>query len=242
MSKRVLKIKLVALLLVAAGSCVGGFTRIVKRHSVKYGKALYASSWKANSADFLISSVFSIKPLFKIVSTKARSMIVDQAAAIGVNWADNVQSLESNISQLKTEFQKLESSSISYPEYYLKPFHAYEEGNLSWKAAMEVESASLSVHATVYSTTAKGPKELRRDGDFMLRDNYHRCMLEIFRERSFVPTSILDLGCSTGISTLKLHESFPLTRIIGLDLSPYYLSGKHSNIHFQAIELYLTLL
>ena len=27
---------------------------------------------------------------------------------------------------------ELERKDIVYPDYYLKPFHAYDEGNLSW--------------------------------------------------------------------------------------------------------------
>jgi hypothetical protein len=35
-------------------------------------------------------------------------------------------------------------------QYYLKPFHAYDNGNLSWDAALEVELAVKSVHANVF--------------------------------------------------------------------------------------------
>ena len=34
---------------------------------------------------------------------------------------------------------------MQYPEYYVQPFHAYEEGNLNWLAAFEVESATYSM-------------------------------------------------------------------------------------------------
>lgn len=27
---------------------------------------------------------------------------------------------------------------LEMPEYYLKPFHAYKEGNMCWESAMEV--------------------------------------------------------------------------------------------------------
>jgi SAM-dependent methyltransferase len=150
--------------------------------------------------------------------------MVEQGLQIGVNWRENAAKLENFKSDLQIEYQKLNSPSVEYPGYYLKPFHAYDEGNLSWDAAMEVESAALTVHARVFSSdvTTRG---LRCDGDANLRNNFHLNMLEAFREQSFSPTSILDLGCSTGLSTLKLRESFPLSRIIGLDLSPYYLAG-----------------
>ena len=47
-------------------------------------------------------------------------------------------------------YEKIDrSQTITYPSYYLKPFHAYDDGNLSWQAAMEVDSAALTVHAKV---------------------------------------------------------------------------------------------
>lgn len=30
------------------------------------------------------------------------------------------------------------------PDYYVKPFHAYKEGNLCWDAAMEVSQPVVS--------------------------------------------------------------------------------------------------
>ena len=41
--------------------------------------------------------------------------------------------------------EELEDKTLQYPDYYLKAFHAYEEGNLNWLAAFEVESATLSM-------------------------------------------------------------------------------------------------
>ena len=34
--------------------------------------------------------------------------------------------------------EELENPDVTYPSYYRQPFHAYREGNLSWKAAFEV--------------------------------------------------------------------------------------------------------
>lgn len=38
------------------------------------------------------------------------------------------------------------------------------------------------------------------------------------------PKDILDIGCSTGLSTLKLAQTFPSARITGVDLSPHMLA------------------
>lgn len=34
----------------------------------------------------------------------------------------------------------------------------------------------------------------------------------------------VDLGCSTGLSTLELHAAFPEAQITALDLSPYFIA------------------
>lgn len=49
--------------------------------------------------------------------------------------------------QLKAE---LENPDISYPDYYLKKFHAYQLGNLDWQAVCELESATASLAVAVF--------------------------------------------------------------------------------------------
>lgn len=39
----------------------------------------------------------------------------------------------------------LETSSVEVPDYYVKPFHAYSDGNLCWEAAWEQHLASKAV-------------------------------------------------------------------------------------------------
>lgn len=87
---------------------------------------------------------------------------------------------------------------------------------------MEVEPAALTVHAPIYT---REKNELDINGDFTLRDNFHKNMKTIFNFKRYQPKRILDIGCSTGLSTLKLHDSFPEAEVIGLDLSPHMLSG-----------------
>ena len=87
---------------------------------------------------------------------------------------------------------------------------------------MEVESAALTVHAPIYTEDRKG---LDIKGDFLLRDNFHRRMKEMFEVSGYKPRKILDIGCSTGLSTIQLLDSFPGCDVVGIDLSPYMLSG-----------------
>jgi SAM-dependent methyltransferase len=97
---------------------------------------------------------------------------------------------------------------------------------------MEVEPAALTVHAPIYTASTS---DLDINGDFTLRDNFHTCMKKIFAMSNFNPKKILDVGCSTGLSTLKLHDSFPGAEIIGMDLSPYMLAGTLHNCFLSLI-------
>jgi hypothetical protein len=84
----------------------------------------------------LVGAMFSIKPLFKMASNKARSMMIDRASLIGVDWLGEVKELQSHLDVLSKVYDGLEEKSVTYPAYYLKPFHAYDEGNLSWKVGL----------------------------------------------------------------------------------------------------------
>lgn len=89
---------------------------------------------------------------------------------------------------------------------------------------MEVESAAVTVHSQIY---IQQPDELDGQGDFTLRDNFHKKMLMMLDRTGFQPRRVLDIGCSTGLSTLKLHNSFPSADIVGMDLSPYMIAGTY---------------
>lgn len=166
------------------------------------------------------------RAVWRYISAKARAGIVKRGEAIGVNWQEEVEALRSNMGALEQEYERLTSASTApkgWPEYYIREFHAYEEGNLGWLPALEVGPAALTVHAPIFTGTNK---ELRKDGDATLRSNYQEKMREALRSRDFEePKIILDLGSSTGLSTRALAKGFPKAeKIIGADLSPYMLA------------------
>ncbi len=82
-----------------------------------------------------------------------------------------------------------------------------------------MESAAYAVHSTIWPGAG-------RDGDPRLRRNYHQTLKE---ELSIAPGRIIDLGCSVGMSTFALQDTFPEAQITGLDLSPYYLAVANYN-------------
>lgn len=168
----------------------------------------------------LVNGLLSIAPLAKFAKSQAREMIIKQAEAIGVAWREDVKLLRSRggteafSPQWAADLAQITNPDLEYPEYYLTSFHAYDRGNMSWDAAMEVEVAAYSVHAKIFAETGKS-------GDARLRHSYHELVKQAC---DTPPQTILDIGCSVGMSTFAIQAVYPQAQLTGLDLSPYFLS------------------
>lgn len=164
----------------------------------------------------LVNGLLAVKPLANYAKQKARKMMIERAALIGVSWQGMVDDLRSQ--DLEAKRLKVQNQ-LDYPEYYIRPFHAYSDGNLGWDAATEVEVAAYAVHSRVWG-------DINAKGDALLRQSYH----DLVQAQVKSPQAILDLGCSVGMSTLALAEIYPDAKITGLDLSPYFLAIADCNI------------
>ncbi|HEY9881163.1 MAG TPA: class I SAM-dependent methyltransferase [Leptolyngbyaceae cyanobacterium] len=173
-----------------------------------------------NLVSSLVNRVLAVKPLFNLARTRARNMMIERAESIGVPWREQVRVLRSR--QSPTEFDPdwefelaaIRNSNLSYPDYYVTSFHAYEEGNLGWLPAMEVEVAARAVHARIWP-------EAGAEGDAKLRQSYHEVLKAKLPK---APKDIVDLGCGVGMSTTTLQSTFPGSHLTGVDLSPYFLT------------------
>lgn len=74
--------------------------------------------------------------------------MIKRGDEIGYPWEPNLKELKKH--DWEEELRNVMRDDIVYPEYYLKPFHAYEKGNMSWDAALEVELAAKAVHAPIF--------------------------------------------------------------------------------------------
>ncbi|MGA1603716.1 MAG: class I SAM-dependent methyltransferase [Prochlorothrix sp.] len=171
-------------------------------------------------ASRLVNLLLSIKPLANLAKQRARAMMIDRAEAIGVPWREHTQQLQSRGGsqtihlQWDSDLTQLTNPNLVYPDYYVTSFHGYDEGNLGWLPALEVESASRAVHAKIWP-------ELGAKGDSQLRALYHETLTA---HLPMPPQHILDLGCGAGLSTFALQAYFPEASVTGLDLSPYFLA------------------
>lgn len=156
---------------------------------------------------------FSVKEI-------ARNWFVNRATKLGIPWDSlyekNVVAFDT-LNSIKTNIENLD---IQYPDYFLKPFHGYDKGNMIWKAAQEAEAATLSISATYWKDVNPfiSQEWLRQN----ISENIHNYINYI---NCCGPKKILDVGCSVGISTEYLYDYFhTATSIDGIDLSPYFLS------------------
>ena len=170
----------------------------------------------------LINGILAIKPLAALAKSRARNMMIQRAESIGVYWRQEVEALQSRQPEANAEFsadweqelQAVQNPQLVYPSYYTTSFHAYEEGNLGWTPAMEVEVAARAVHARIWP-------EAGAQGDEWLRRSYHEVLKA---QLSQAPQTIVDLGCGVGMSSFALQALYPEARVTGVDLSPYFLA------------------
>jgi ubiquinone/menaquinone biosynthesis C-methylase UbiE len=167
---------------------------------------------KPRLASKIVNGVLAIKPLADFAKNQARKMMIKRAEEIGIPWRQNVEKLRSH--DWEKELALVQNLQLTYPDYYLSWFHAYEQGNLSWEAALEVESAAYAVHAKIWPDSGS-------QGDQRLRQSYHNVLKA---EIPIQPKDILDLGCSIGMSTHALQNIYPQAQVTGVDLSPYFLA------------------
>ncbi|MEA5583176.1 class I SAM-dependent methyltransferase [Nodularia harveyana UHCC-0300] len=163
-------------------------------------------------ASRLVNGILSIKPLANLAKHQARQMMIKRAEGIGVPWTEEVKTLQAR--DWSPELAQVQNLRVSYPDYYVSSFHAYEHGNLSWQAAFEVRPAAQAVHAKIW-------QDAQPQGDAKLRQSYHNILTASLPH---TPQNILDVGCSVGLSSFALQEIYPQSQITGLDLSPYFLA------------------
>lgn len=160
----------------------------------------------------VINGILAIKPLSNLAKQRARQMMIKRANSIGVFWLEEVAALK--VRDWSEDLIAVQNPNLKYPAYYTTSFHAYEEGNLGWEPALEVEVAAHAVHARIW-------QDAGAEGDLRLRQSYHAALEPQLAQ---TPHDIVDLGCSVGMSTFALQATFPEATVTGVDLSPYFLA------------------
>jgi ubiquinone/menaquinone biosynthesis C-methylase UbiE len=188
--------------------------------------------------DFLARAVnvlIQTRPLYAVMKRQARQVLIKTAEKNGIPWRKTVQTYEK--SQIRQQLESIVNPSLTYPDYYKVPFHAYAEGNLCWLAAFEAAPATYSMALRVW------PQEnlTYEAAQAKLRASFHTLLAH---HMPHPVNNILDVGCSVGISTLALHrfyaqrQEYPV-QTIGLDLSPYMLAIAQDSDPTQEIAAWI---
>lgn len=163
-------------------------------------------------------------PLYPIMVQKARATMKQTAEGAGIDWEAEVARLRESQSDLEATFAELTGQSSAewdaashVPDYYRSKFHAYDQGNLCWDAALEQLVAGKGVGVRNFPAYGK-------EGEDHMRSLHEAA---IVRLGAYVApgSTIVDLGCGTGTSSRRLAALFPqASRVIGVDASPHFLA------------------
>ena len=186
-----------------------------------------------------VNLMIETKPIYRLMTHQARKVIIKTAEKNGIAWEENCKNLEK--SPAKSLFSQITNPDIVYPDYYLVPFHAYDQGNLCWKAAFEAVPATQSLGLRVW----KNEDLTWQEAQDRFRAAFH-AVLEPYSPPQV--ENILDIGCSIGVSTKATHRYYSQRQgnlpinTIGLDLSPYMLAvAKEQALVLQQLGVLLTL-
>ena len=160
-------------------------------------------------------------PLYPLMKIGAKAVLKGSAERAGVAWDGTSAALRANdeLYEIKAE---LEDASIVYPAYYTQPFHAYDEGNLAWEAAREVEAATAAMGLRTFKDD---PSLSPRAAHAKLRGGVQAAITQFAADTGArAVADVLDVGCSAGVSSRALADAYPAATVTGLDLSPFFLA------------------
>lgn len=165
-----------------------------------------------------------------IMKPMARQVLINTAEKNGVQWRNAVSEWEDSKGEVDAEFARLTDPSITYPvrtvrrpsarvprhllplshhhhrpflpqDYYLMPFHAYDEGNLNWLAAFEAESATYAMALRVWPQEVKAGTLDSLEAQRRLRTGYTDALAAYVKQHGLPePKEILDIGCSVRVA------------------------------------------
>jgi len=158
-------------------------------------------------------------PLYQLLLVpQARRTMVQTAESNGIGWEAARKWIKEQGPWDDAVLERVRGSSGARPpDYYERPFHAYESGNLNWEAAFEQELASRAVGARNFPRYGK-------EGEEAFRGSFDSALSSL---GASVPEGglVVDLGCGTGASTRRLAARFPqASSFLGIDLSPYFIA------------------
>lgn len=143
---------------------------------------------------------------------------------------------------LEKKSTAIANKDLKYQSYFTSSIHTYEKGHLNWKQALcHIQASGLMCI-----------KDIMNDKSFKYTPEetykFHIVNNISLQLKSMKIENIADFGCGTGDLTHLLAVEYPNAYIVGLDLSPNYLSIAqykyndylinwiHANMEFSSLE------
>lgn len=179
----------------------------------------------------LVNALVTTPLVRSAVRVAARQVAISIAEKNGISWRQRVAESESLIPFSKRDdiISSIQDPDVTYPEYYLKPFHAYKDGNLGWLQAFEVVPSTKYVCLRTVQTENQavdpvGAYDQMYSSFFKALEN--AAPSDWLNRSAF---EALDVGCSVGLSTRDvarrlLASGVDVSHVEGIDLSPYFLA------------------
>ncbi|EWM30643.1 methyltransferase type 11 [Nannochloropsis gaditana] len=135
----------------------------------------------------VVSALINNKFLYNFMKIGARKVLIDNAEKKGVAWREDAEALlkDRRLPNTLSRHFGVSHATMDYPAYYTQPFHAYEDGNLNWLAAAEVESATSAMCLRVWPKDAGIKPEEAQD---RLRDSYQKEIRRHMQEHGTDPS------------------------------------------------------
>ncbi|KAF6254312.1 S-adenosyl-L-methionine-dependent methyltransferase [Scenedesmus sp. NREL 46B-D3] len=177
----------------------------------------------------VVNWMINTKPIFGVMRLGAKNAMKSTTSKAGIDWDGHVRKMQqtAELQQLFQEFSQQPHPNLQYPSYYTMPFHAYEDGNLNWQrrsqcCGWQCKPSGLGADLL----PAQGRLSADAAACVLVTALLHSRTPQAYHSRHGLaaPGSILDVGCSTGISSRWYQRAYPGAAITGLDLSPYFLA------------------
>ena len=150
----------------------------------------------------------------------------------GVDFKTRRAYWKSRQGELTKIAKKLTNPSISYPSYFTDTIHTYEGGHLSLDQAYEsighMEASALTSLSDIIGTRTRDSKSINDYTPAEAYDTYKEHIVnnicETVATNPKMVRTMTDFGCGTGELTTLMASEFRDSEIVGVDLSPNYLS------------------
>ncbi|PSR95352.1 Demethylmenaquinone methyltransferase [Actinidia chinensis var. chinensis] len=171
----------------------------------------------------LVGALISFKPLFSVLKLGARQVLISGTAEkTNIPWREMTREILQ--SEVYKEMDSIQNSSIVYPDYYLNPFHAYDEGNLSWlkpifaffhkpldEEAIKTDDKAIVSRLQRLSAVRHWHKSFRRNPNWNLDFLIESCMeAKVQKDQRTLRT--LETACDLDLEANPVHPGFWLPK------------------------------